>query len=320
MLIRIAHPHPIRPSEITPETVWRDRRRFLQTAVGTAAGLALGAAPDAHADVQNPTAPLPWPIAANRELAGGEPLTPWNYVTQHNNYYEFGTGKDDPARLAGRLPTRPWTVQIDGECESPGTVDIDTLIKAQRLEERIYRLRCVERWSMVVPWTGFALADLLKLARPTAKARFVAFTSLADRAHMPGLINRTVEWPYREGLRIDEAMHPLALLVVGLYGRVLPNQNGAPLRLVVPWKYGFKSIKAIVRIQFTEHRPRTIWNDQNAREHGFFANVNPDVRHPRWSQKREQRVGEFFKRDTLMFNGYPEVASLYEGMDLGRQF
>jgi methionine sulfoxide reductase catalytic subunit len=320
MLIRIAHPQPIRASEITPEAVWKDRRRFLRSAVGAGAGLVLSTPLAARADVQNLSAPLPWPIAANREMAGGEPLTPWNYVTQHNNYYEFGDDKDDPARLAGRLPTRPWTVTVEGECEAPGTVDLEMLIKAQRLEERIYRLRCVERWSMVVPWTGFALADLIRLARPTSRAKYVAFTSLADRAHMPGLRNRIVEWPYREGLRMDEAMHPLTFLAVGLYGRVLPNQNGAPLRLVVPWKYGFKSIKAIVRLRFTEARPRTIWNDQNAREHGFFANVNPGVRHPRWSQRREQRVGEWFKRDTLMFNGYPEVAPLYADMDLGRNF
>ena len=318
MLIRVPDPHPLRASEITPETVWLDRRRFMRDVGLGAAGFALGGA--ARADVKNPTATLPWPITANRELAGGESLTPWNHVTQYNNYYEFGTGKDDPAQNAHTLKAQPWTVTVEGECEAPGTVDLDLLIKAQALEERIYRLRCVEGWSMVIPWTGFALADLLRLAQPSSKAKYVAFTTLADRVQMPGVRPSVIDWPYREGLRIDEAMHPLTILAVGLYGRVLPNQNGAPLRLVVPWKYGFKSIKSIVRIRFTERQPETAWNRMDAREYGFYANVNPEVRHPRWSQKTERRIGELFKRPTLMFNGYPEVASLYAGMDLRMQY
>ena len=320
MLIRIAHPHRIRSSEITPETIWRERRRFLGAAAGIAAGFALGATRNANADVQNPTAPLPWAITANQELSGGETLTPWNHITQYNNYYEFGSDKDDPAKHAHTLRTRPWTVTVDGECEAPGVIDLDTLIGAQRLQERIYRLRCVEGWSMVIPWTGFALADLIKLAKPKSKARYVAFTTLADRVQMPGVRRSIIDWPYREGLRMDEAMHPLTILAVGLYGRVLPNQNGAPLRLVVPWKYGFKSIKSIVHIRFTERQPPTAWNAMNAREYGFYSNVNPEVKHPRWSQKTERRVGELFKRPTLMFNGYPEVAPLYSAMDLRKHF
>lgn len=318
MLIRITQPRQIRSSEITPETVYQDRRRFMKDLAWAAAGAMIS--PTAQADVQNPTAKLPWPITANRALAGGEKLTPWNYVTRYNNYYEFGTDKESPAKKAHTLKTRPWTVTVEGECEAPGTVDLDTLIKTQRLEERIYRLRCVEGWSMVIPWTGFALADLIKLAKPTSKAKFVAFTTLADRVQMPGMRDSVLEWPYREGLRMDEAMHPLTILAVGLYSRVLPNQNGAPLRLVVPWKYGFKSIKSIVRIRFTEKQPTTAWNLSAPSEYGFYANVNPLVQHPHWSQKTERRIGDLFKRPTLMFNGYPEVASLYTGMDLRQHF
>lgn len=318
MLIRIAPPCPIQPSEITPESVYLDRRRVMQGLAWAAAGAVVP--PIAQADVQNPTAKLPWPITANRALAGGEELTPWNYVTQYNNYYEFGTDKEMPAKKAHILKTRPWTITVEGACEAPGTVDLDTLIKPQRLEERIYRLRCVEGWSMVIPWTGFALADLIKLARPTAEAKYLAFTTLADRVQMPGMRDSVLDWPYREGLRMDEAVHPLTILAVGLYGRVLPNQNGAPLRLVVPWKYGFKSIKSIVRIRFTEKQPTTAWNLSAPSEYGFYANVNPQVKHPRWSQKTERRIGDLFKRPTLMFNGYPEVASLYAGMDLRKYF
>ena len=318
MLIRTPGPHPIRSSEITPESIWQDRRRFMQGLAWAAAGAAVPGV--ARADVQNLTAALPWPITANRPMADGEELTPWNYITQYNNFYEFGTDKEDPAKHAHTLKTRPWTVTVEGECEAPGTVDLDMLIKAQKLEERVYRLRCVEGWSMVIPWTGFVLADLIKLAKPTSKAKFVAFTTLADRKQMPGLRPSVIDWPYREGLRMDEAMHPLTILAVGLYGRVLPNQNGAPLRLVVPWKYGFKSIKSIVSIRFTERQPPTAWNRMDSREYGFYSNVNPDVKHPRWSQKTERRIGELFKRPTLMFNGYPEVASLYTDMDLHKFF
>lgn len=317
MLIRVPAPNAVHSSEITPEAVYRNRRDFMRSLAWATAGAVI--APAARADVHNPTATLPWPVTANREMAGGEALTPWNYITQYNNYYEFGSGKDDPAQHAHTLQTLPWTVTVEGECESPGTVDLDVLVKSQRLEERVYRMRCVEGWSMVIPWTGFALADLVKLARPTSKAKFLAFTTLADRVQMPGVRPSVIDWPYREGLRIDEAVHPLTILAVGLYGRVLPNQNGAPLRLVVPWKYGFKSIKSIVSIRFTEQQPRTAWNTMNPREYGFYSNVNPAVKHPRWSQQSERRIGELFKRPTLRFNGYPEVAALYAGMDL-RQF
>ena len=239
-------------------------------------------------------------------------------VSTYNNYYEFGTGKDDPARNAHTLRTRPWTVRVEGECAAPGTVDIEDLLTG--LEERIYRHRCVEAWSIVVPWVGFPLGRFLQRFQPTGNAKYVAFETLYDPEQMPLTRSGVLDWPYREGLRIDEAMHPLAFLSVGMYGRVLPNQNGAPLRLTIPWKYGFKSIKSIVAIRFTERQPATTWQTMAPREYGFYANVNPEVDHPRWSQRRERRLGELWKRDTLMFNGYPEVASLYAGMDLQRYY
>ncbi|WP_428311849.1 protein-methionine-sulfoxide reductase catalytic subunit MsrP [Hydrocarboniphaga sp.] len=318
MLIRRPPRYPVLPSEITPETVYLSRRE-LMTAMGLAAvGAALPHA--AQAVETKPTAPLPWPLAQARNLAGGEALTPYAYITTYNNFYEFGSQKADPSKHAGAFNTRPWSVEIDGECESPGRLDLDALVRPNHLEERVYRLRCVEGWSMVVPWSGFALADLLKRFKPTSKAKFVAFTTLLDARQMPGQQRSILGWPYREGLRIDEAMHPLALMTVGLYGRVLPNQNGAPLRLVVPWKYGFKSIKSIVRITFTQRQPASSWNLMNPAEYGFYSNVNPQVDHPRWSQRTERRIGEMFKRPTLMFNGYSEVASLYTGMNLRTQY
>jgi sulfoxide reductase catalytic subunit YedY len=320
MLIKISHSHAIEPSEITPEAVYADRRRFLKQMGLASAGVALaGYEPtpaNAAADVGLPSLNA----TKRRELAGGETVTAYEDITHYNNFYEFGTGKEDPARNAGRLRTRPWSVLVDGECEAPGRIDLEDLIKPQALEERIYRHRCVEAWSMVAPWIGVPLADLLRRFRPTSKAKFVAFYTLFDPAQMPDTARGVLDWPYREGLRIDEAMHPLAFLSVGLYGRVLPNQNGAPLRLTVPWKYGFKSIKSIVHVQFTQQQPDATWNRRAPQEYGFYSNVNPAVDHPRWSQAKERRLGELFKRNTLPFNGYPEVASLYSGMDLRRFF
>jgi sulfoxide reductase catalytic subunit YedY len=248
-------------------------------------------------------------------------LTPYEDVTGYNNFYEFGTGKEDPARNVGAFPSRPWTVRIDGECENPGEFDVDALMKRFPSEERVYRLRCVEAWSMVIPWQGFPLKDLLGWVQPTSKAKFVEFTTLYDPEQMPGQRSGILDWPYVEGLRMDEALHPLTLMATGLYGRSLPGQNGAPLRLVVPWKYGFKSIKSIVRIRLVEDMPRNTWHLLAPNEYGFYANVNPEVDHPRWSQARERRIGEFRRRPTLPFNGYAEeVASLYEGMDLRKWF
>jgi sulfoxide reductase catalytic subunit YedY len=245
-------------------------------------------------------------------------------VTGYNNFYEFGTGKDDPARHAGSLRPRPWSVVVDGECELNGRYALEDLLKPHALEERIYRLRCVEAWSMVIPWIGFPLGELVKRFKPTSRAKYVEFTTLMDPRQMPGQRFAVLDWPYVEGLRMDEAMHPLAILAVGLYGQVLPNQNGAPLRLVVPWKYGFKSIKSIVRIRFTERMPATSWALSAPREYGFYANVNPEVDHPRWSQERERRIGSgslLSRQPTRKFNGYAnEVASLYAGMDLARNF
>jgi sulfoxide reductase catalytic subunit YedY len=315
MLIKITDPFPVCSSEITPEALYAGRRRFLKQ-LGLVAGASIGGL-GSLAAVADAGPLLPsLNVARKSEMAGGESLTPYEAITHYNNYYEFGTEKDDPARNAGRLRTRPWSVVVDGECEAPGRIDLDDLIKPQVLEERIYRHRCVEGWSMVAPWVGFPLADVLKRFRPTSKAKYVAFYTLLDRLQMPDTARDVLNWPYREGLRIDEAMHPLAFLSVGLYGRVLPNQNGAPLRLTLPWKYGYKSIKSIVRMQFTERQPLTSWNESAPREYGFYSNVNPAVDHPRWSQAQERRLGEVFKRKTLMFNGYPEAASLYTGMDL----
>lgn len=317
MLIRILPPHALRESEVTPRSLYRNRRQILQ-GLGLA-GIALAASPLAQAAEAAPPV-LPTLKASRRsERAGGEKITPFEDVSSYNNYYEFGTGKDDPAQNAGSLKTRPWTVTVDGECEAPGQVDIDSLLKGA-LEERIYRHRCVEAWSIVVPWLGLPLGEVLKRFKPTSKAKYVAFETLYSRQQMPLGSWSGLQLPYREGLRIDEAMHPLSLLSVGMYGRVLPNQNGAPLRLTVPWKYGFKSIKSIVRIRFTEQQPITTWNQMAAQEYGFYSNVNPQVDHPRWSQAKERRLGELFKRDTLMFNGYPEVASLYQGLDLRRYY
>jgi len=313
--------HPI-GSEITPQPVYTQRRRLVQ---GLAAGAALAALPgfDAQAQAARPgkLAPLPGARSAVAGATTVERPTPYTDLTGYNNYYEFGTDKSDPARNAGRLKTRPWTVAIEGEVKKPGTWDLDALLKLAPMEERIYRLRCVEGWSMVVPWVGYSLAELIRKVEPTGNAKFVQFVTLVDAAQMPGLASGGLEWPYVEGLRLDEAMHPLTLLAFGLYGEVLPNQNGAPLRLVAPWKYGFKSGKSIVKIRFVEKQPKTTWETAIASEYGFYSNVNPKVDHPRWSQATERRIGEdgLFakKRPTLMFNGYePQVGQLYAGMDL----
>jgi sulfoxide reductase catalytic subunit YedY len=261
---------------------------------------------------------------ANPALSTTETRTSFKDASSYNNFYEFGLDKGDPAENAHTLRPRPWTVSIEGEIKKPMRLDIDSLIKLAPLEERVYRLRCVEGWSMVIPWVGYSLANLIKHVEPNGNAKYVEFTTLADPKQMPGLRSGVLDWPYVEGLRLDEAMHPLALLTVGMYGQVLPNQNGAPVRIVLPWKYGFKSAKSIVRIRFTRDQPKTAWNDSAPSEYGFYSNVNPKVDHPRWSQATERRIGEdgFFqkKRPTLMFNGYPEVASLYTGMDLKKFF
>ena len=314
MLIKT--PADIRASEITDRSVYLQRRQFLHGAGLLAAGLAVSLPKLTLAGVRQKLA-----FSKNQAFSTNEEPTELGKITAYNNFYEFGTDKYSPAKLAQKLTTRPWSVTIAGEAEKTGVFDLEDILRKRPLEERIYRLRCVEGWSMVVPWVGFALGDLLKTFLPTSKAKYVEFTTLARPSEMPGLSRRVLDWPYVEGLRIDEAMHPLTLLAVGLYGEELPNQNGAPLRLVVPWKYGFKSIKSIVKIRFTEQQPLSSWSRANSREYGFYSNVNPEVAHPRWSQKRERRIGEFLKRRTLMFNGYAEqVASLYSGMDLKKYF
>ncbi|SFA82613.1 protein-methionine-sulfoxide reductase catalytic subunit MsrP [Azotobacter beijerinckii] len=337
MLIQIPPRSHCPSSEITPESLYLSRRRFLGaagTALGAAALPAWALADDAPrypgVEPGSPPAWLAQKLPGTRWQAveaPGEAITPYRDASHYNNFYEFGPDKGDPAANAGQLPTEPWTVRIDGEVGKPGQYALEDLIRPHALEERIYRLRCVEAWSMVIPWLGFPLADLLKRVEPTGKARYVAFETLVDPEHMPGQRSHfaLLDWPYREGLRLDEAMHPLTLLAVGMYGRVLPNQNGAPLRLVVPWKYGFKSIKSIVRISLTEQQPYATWNQRAPGEYGFYANVNPAVDHPRWTQKRERRLpNSLFSpnlRDTLPFNGYAEeVAGLYAGMDLTRDY
>ncbi|WP_421937338.1 protein-methionine-sulfoxide reductase catalytic subunit MsrP [Phenylobacterium sp.] len=305
MLIRNAP--DLTDNDVTDHGLYLRRRQV----IGGAAGLGLaGLAGSASAR-----------LTYSRGLSTSEKATPKKDVTSYNNFYEFGANKDDPARNAGALKARPWTVRVDGACEAPATFGIDDLIKGKKLEERIYRMRCVEGWSMVIPWVGFPLKDLIAAVKPTSKARFVAFQTLMRPSEMPGQRRNILQWPYREGLRIDEATHPLTLMAVGLYGDALPNQNGAPLRLVTPWKYGFKGIKSIVRISLVEKMPATAWNLSAPREYGFYSNVNPAVDHPRWSQATERRIGEFRRRETLPFNGYGQhVADLYRGMDLRKNF
>jgi Sulfite oxidase and related enzymes len=312
-------------SEITDEAVYRDRRRLLAAFASAPLLGALSGCAEAEPPPPPKSAPRPADLKAG--FSTSEPLTRYEDITTYNNFYEFGTDKGDPSRAAKTLRTTPWSVVVDGECARPGTVALEDLLRGLTPQERIYRLRCVEGWSMVIPWLGVPLGEVLKRFEPTSKAKFVAFTTLADPQQMPGIRYRSIRWPYREGLRIDEAMHPLALLATGLYGRPLPQQNGAPLRLVVPWKYGFKSIKSIVAIRFTERMPETAWHDLQPSEYGFFSNVNPDVDHPRWSQKTERRIAGtksklFAERiPTRPFNGYADqVASMYAGMDLRKWY
>ena len=306
----IKKPDDIRSSDITPEELYFGRRDFLRAAglLGIAAatgGLAAAAAAG----------------GGRQESQGKDELTPFEDVTTYNNFYEFGTDKGDPAENAKNFRTKPWSVRVEGLVSKPATYNLEDFIKPYKLEERVYRHRCVEAWSMVIPWLGFPMADLVKTVQPLASAKFIEFQTLLDPKQMPGQRTALLPWPYTEGLRLDEAMHPLAIFAVGLYGKMLLPQNGAPLRTVIPWKYGFKATKSIVRIRFTDKQPRTAWNAAIPNEYGFYANVNPEVDHPRWSQAKERRIGEFRKRPTLMFNGYAEqVARLYQGMDLRRNY
>jgi sulfoxide reductase catalytic subunit YedY len=323
MLIR--KPSDIPSSEITSKSDYINRRNFITGA--TAAGaLALGAdrvsqiiEPDSHVLADTKLQTVSSPLSTT-----GETLTPLKDITSYNNFYEFGTDKSDPARNAGRLKTRPWVVTVDGLVKKKKTIDIDAILKLHPLEDRVYRFRCVEAWSMVIPWVGYSLSEFINQCEPLPSAKYVQFLSLADTKQMTGLMQSSIDWPYSEGLRMDEAMHPLTLLTVGLYGEALPNQDGAPVRIIVPWKYGFKSAKSIVTVKFVDKQPRTTWNQMAPNEYGFYSNVNPDVDHPRWTQKTERRIGEPFykqKRTTLMFNGYTEqVAKLYAGMDLKKNY
>ncbi|MGE0354816.1 MAG: protein-methionine-sulfoxide reductase catalytic subunit MsrP [Gemmatimonadales bacterium] len=300
----IRRPPDIKTSEITDERLYFSRRQFL-----AAAGAAVG------------VSALTPALACAAVPAGDDKPTSYEAITTYNNFYEFGTGKDDPSRNAGTLRPRPWSVEIAGEVKHAGTYAFEDLVRPHPVVERVYRHRCVEAWSMVIPWNGFPLRDLITRLEPTSRAKFVEFTTLLDPVQMPGQRSGILPWPYVEGLRMDEAMHPLTLLATGIYGKTILNQNGAPIRLVVPWKYGFKGGKSIVRIRFMEQQPRTTWNLAAPREYGFYANVNPKVDHPRWSQARERRIGEFFRRETLMLNGYADqVGSLYAGMDLRVNF
>ena len=334
----IGRPSDIASSEITPRASTLRRRDFIRTlASGSAflgtsaltggAAMSLACFGGEEAKAGRPTGPasnerkLADVTPAAAEFDTNEEHTSYRDATRYNNFYEFGTGKEDPARYAHTLQTEPWSVAIEGEVAKPGVIGLEDLLRPFPLEERVYRLRCVEAWSMVIPWIGIPLGALLKRFAPTSKAKYVAFETLVDSEQMPGVRRSVLDWPYREGLRIDEAMHPLSLLAVGMYGQTLPNQNGAPLRLVVPWKYGFKSIKSIVKIRLQSEQPYTSWNDQAPREYGFYSNVNPEVDHPRWSQARERRIGDLTKRPTLAFNGYADqVAGLYAGMDLKKLF
>jgi methionine sulfoxide reductase catalytic subunit len=314
----INRPSDILSSEITSESVYRNRRSLVGAAI--AAGALSGVAatglfsPRAHAAAR-------FPGLVKTAFSVDEPLTSLKDISTYNNYYEFGTDKEDPSENAHTLKTRPWTVTVEGEVKKPRVFDIEELLKLSPLEERVYRMRCLEGWSMVIPYVGYPLSDLIKRVEPTNKAKYVEFISLADPAQMPAIRLPILSWPYLEGLRMDEAMHPLTILTVGIYGEPLLNQNGAPLRVVTPWKYAFKNAKAIVKIRFVEEQPVTAWMKAGPREYGFYSNVNPDVDHPRWSQAKERRIGEVGKRTTLMFNGYgDQVAKLYAGMDLKKNF
>ncbi len=304
-------------NDVTSEILFNQRRQFIKAGVGLSAfayfpQLALASIADFTDRF----------TVAKRTVTLDADVNDYDDATSYNNFYELGYGKEDPKANAAALVTDPWSVTVEGECAKPGTYTLEDIIKPHPFEERIYRFRCVETWSMVLPWMGFSLADLLTRFEPNSRAKYVAFETIYDKTNpLPGQRRDVLQWPYREGLRMDEAMHPLSFIATGMYGKPLPNQNGAPLRLVVPWKYGFKSIKSIVKIRFTEQQPQTSWNMSAPREYGFYSNVNPDVSHPRWSQKKERVVGKLFKQDTLMFNGYEaDVASLYAGMDLKKYY
>jgi len=328
--VLIKRPNDIRSSEITERALYLNRREFMLAAGGAAAGIAACAGSDAALTATEPAPDGQQLAPRGQQLPNvvksplsttDERLNTWEQITTYNNYYEFGIDKESPSLYAGSLKTDPWSVEIEGECDKRGSMNLEDILRGETLEERVYRLRCVEAWSMVVPWVGFPIANLIKKCEPKSNAKFVEFVTLNDRSQMPGLRQPVLEWPYREGLRMDEAMHPLAILAVGLYGEALPNQNGAPIRIIVPWKYGFKSAKSIVRIRFTSREPLNTWQRSAPQEYGFYSNVNPTVDHPRWTQATERRIGEFFRRKTLLFNGYgDQVASLYAGMDLKRNF
>jgi len=313
----------IRSSEITDKKLYFNRREFIRATTGTAAAVATGMI-GAEAFLQAAT-----PAPHGRKLENvkksafstDERANKWEEITTYNNYYEFGTDKDSPSMMARNFKPEPWTVTVDGECNKKAAWHLEDVLKGQALEERIYRHRCVEAWSMIIPWVGFPLSDFIKKCEPTSRAKFVEFTTLYDPKQMPGVRSPVLRWPYVEGLRMDEAMHPLTILAVGLYDEVIPNQDGAPIRLVVPWKYGFKHIKSIVKIKFVEKQPLNTWQESAPQEYGFYSNVNPMVDHPRWTQATERRIGEFLRRKTLMFNGYgDQVASMYTGMDLKRNY
>jgi len=320
----IRRPERIRPSEITDEAVYLERRRFIRQGLGLAGAALLGAASPGLVRAAGDSLPHSGKIPDVRpagRYSTDETPTSWKAVTTYNNFYEFGTGKSDPAENAGAMRTRPWTIEVRGECDRPGKLDLEDFLRPARLQDRVYRHRCVEAWSMVIPWVGVPLADILRRFGPNSRAKYVAFTTLYDPKVMPGQRTDVLDWPYHEGLRMDEAMHPLTLVAVGVYGKVMPNQNGAPLRLVVPWKYGFKSIKSIVRMTFTEKQPETSWHKAFPGRYGFYSNVNPHVDRVPWSQAYERRIGHFFKQPTRMFNGYADqVAHLYAGMDLSRYY
>jgi len=316
----IKKPSDIRSSEITSKADYLSRRKFISNTAKTGiAGTLLNTSlllpsMSAHAGEKLTN-------FKTSSFSTDEEKTTYDAVTSYNNFYEFGTGKEDPSEYSGSFNPHPWSITVEGECDKPGVYDLEDFVKPHQLEERIYRLRCVEAWSMVVPWLGIPLADVLKRFEPNSNAKYVAFTTVYRPSEMVGQKYSVLKWPYVEGLRIDEAMNPLTILATGLFGEVLPNQNGAPLRLVVPWKYGFKSIKSIAKIEFVTKQPPTAWNISAPKEYGFYSNVNPEVNHPRWSQKRERRIGNFLKRDSLMFNGYSDqVASMYAGMDLRKNF
>ena len=324
MLIKRAS--DIRSSEITDKKLYVNRREFLQTATAAAAGAAVLAGAGVALEAAGQPAPHGRKLDNVRKSplsvsASDDKVNTWDQITTYNNYYEFGTDKDSPSEYAKSLKTEPWKVVVDGECSKPAAYNLEDILKGQTLEERIYRHRCVEAWSMVIPWVGFPLSDFIKKCEPNSKARFVSFYTLNDPGQMPGVRMPILRWPYLEALRMDEAMHPLTILTVGLYGEVVPKQDGAPIRLTVPWKYGFKSAKSIVRIRFVEKQPLNTWQESAPQEYGFYSNVNPTVDHPRWSQASERRIGEFFRRKTLMFNGYgDQVASLYTGLDLKKNY